>query len=869
MRAKELSRLLAHARRHESVRLVSSKEFGRTTLLQELDEALTAQGFTVVRIAGELALSNTRYAALRQSLLPADKPLQLATPSEVRDMITVELSRWPNPVILIDDSEWLDQHSAEALAPLFLRKSISGVFVTPPFQNLTAEQRVVSHVLRADARVELSALSFEQVGVLAQGFLQGNVSPDITSEIFSMSSGITGVAADILRTAQASGQIMFSSGRWVSGRRRLWNADLEEVIERLIAPVGDQALRLLHALSLVGDLTAEQFQSFDPESAESLTRSGLITAFRDPNGESRVSPRPALVADYFRQRPIDLFHVAAVELLAQLTEERPAGAARPSPPNLRIDSHTQHSDTAETHNAGLARFLREQTEQHLIVAAREWRHEQSPARALVYLDTLLQSGAYLSTAADVLEHTAIERATASELLSLAIHERILQQVVPRAGTHHADLLRELHPDHAAALEAYDLYQRFSNEGLTDEVEQWLAHVPGDPVGFGATVAAFIREASGESLGTDMAVAPDNALQIQRLISEQTRLIGLARQAFDTDNLEEHAVDPVSLGPGDDPVPFLVNSYVRSQMLLGLGRVSEARRTLSQALSIGDLDLRYGALYAAMLRWSAFLHHRDGRIDIAQSLLSESYSYASHRGPMPGMRPEFAEALEVLFTGDREAAGKLFLREAQACLDRSFYDATWSMARFSFQLDPSEEALRLIEQISSRPAFQWTTSLIDFARAALNQDPLITTHAARLLRLPEIATAADFLEDVEYAQHNRGQRPSAAYVQAASEARASFQIYREPLSHVVVREAPQQADALTPREREIAPLTATLSNREIAERLTLSIRTVENHIARSMKKLGITTRADLSAAIANTPVGSTTLPPELPGNGLGF
>lgn len=51
--------------------------------------------------------------------------------------------------------------------------------------------------------------------------------------------------------------------------------------------------------------------------------------------------------------------------------------------------------------------------------------------------------------------------------------------------------------------------------------------------------------------------------------------------------------------------------------------------------------------------------------------------------------------------------------------------------------------------------------------------------------------------------------------------------------------------LTAREREIAGYAATgLSNREIADRLTVSIRTVENHLQRAYSKLGISTRSDL-------------------------
>jgi DNA-binding NarL/FixJ family response regulator len=55
--------------------------------------------------------------------------------------------------------------------------------------------------------------------------------------------------------------------------------------------------------------------------------------------------------------------------------------------------------------------------------------------------------------------------------------------------------------------------------------------------------------------------------------------------------------------------------------------------------------------------------------------------------------------------------------------------------------------------------------------------------------------------------------------------------------------------LTHREREIVTLAASgLSNREIAQRLVISVRTVENHFYRASTKLGTTDRAELTALL---------------------
>ena len=59
-----------------------------------------------------------------------------------------------------------------------------------------------------------------------------------------------------------------------------------------------------------------------------------------------------------------------------------------------------------------------------------------------------------------------------------------------------------------------------------------------------------------------------------------------------------------------------------------------------------------------------------------------------------------------------------------------------------------------------------------------------------------------------------------------------------------------AAVLTRREREVATLASHgLANREIAEALVVSARTVENHLQRTYEKLGVTGRAELADALA--------------------
>ena len=73
---------------------------------------------------------------------------------------------------------------------------------------------------------------------------------------------------------------------------------------------------------------------------------------------------------------------------------------------------------------------------------------------------------------------------------------------------------------------------------------------------------------------------------------------------------------------------------------------------------------------------------------------------------------------------------------------------------------------------------------------------------------------------------------------------------------VPAEGRQPAIPLSPREREVVGLIAAgHSNRKIAERLVLSVRTVERHLSNTYVKLGVSGKAARAAAAARFPRAS--------------
>ena len=60
------------------------------------------------------------------------------------------------------------------------------------------------------------------------------------------------------------------------------------------------------------------------------------------------------------------------------------------------------------------------------------------------------------------------------------------------------------------------------------------------------------------------------------------------------------------------------------------------------------------------------------------------------------------------------------------------------------------------------------------------------------------------------------------------------------------------DALTASERRVAVLAAEgRSNREIAQELFITVATVETHLRRAYRKLGVEGRTELPAALAQS------------------
>jgi DNA-binding CsgD family transcriptional regulator len=76
---------------------------------------------------------------------------------------------------------------------------------------------------------------------------------------------------------------------------------------------------------------------------------------------------------------------------------------------------------------------------------------------------------------------------------------------------------------------------------------------------------------------------------------------------------------------------------------------------------------------------------------------------------------------------------------------------------------------------------------------------------------------------------------------------------DPIAPLALRSARTVASLLTSREREVAHLAARgLADRAIAEKLELSVRTVDTHLAGAYAKLGVQVHTDLTSVFTESP-----------------
>ncbi|GAA1627875.1 helix-turn-helix transcriptional regulator [Leucobacter chromiireducens] len=843
MRTREVREIRALVLDGESVRLVAPPETGRTYLLGQLAQDLESRGYTAFQVTGRRPFRDQPYVALREAGLVRLRGAQ--SESDIVDELMQGLQSIGHPVILVDDADYLDLNSAYLLEQVRQRRNIPIVVVAPPFVMLDGHGRSALNKIRTQARLELAPLGYAQLSVLAQRVLGAPAQPEVLSQVLSMSSGMAGIAVAILRSAVRERRIVRHESGWALHASSLWNVHLRTTVEQMFGDLRRGELRALHALAIAESAATEDFQDVAAEELIALSQKGLLTTFGDAGDATSVAPRPSLIIDYFQDQPVTPLHYEAMGLLKSLPNPAPYERAR-----ARMAAHVSQAltfDRSENRGTGMDRFFRADTAYRLAAAARDWEQSRSPETAVAYLDLLLATDDYVRDSGEIIAQTPCAD-DGIYAIRLTLHRMfVIAQTDPAtaAGPIHEIVLSETAPMVRAAAEAFEAYLLFSYTGMTPPVEAWWTQASAREDGFSVAIRHFIGVVSGRITEPLSMTAIQSTAILQVHMTEIANTI-LSERLDSPEHYErglrQSLADARAAG---DYRAVTVGAYFLSRLEAATFRDELATETVSVTLALGTPNLSFADFFCAQVRWAAYLHYVHGEPDLARSVLAETARYPGFYGPLPAMHPEFGEAIELLIAEERDRAVDLLMALSERCHAAELVPAAWSYALIAFIERPTPEVFAKMESLSDRSGYG-TEALMGLIRSALGREPDLPRKGQLLRSETEAATAITLLNAI--ARSPLGVGPEAEpFLEEVNETIRGLRTLRSVTEVPTAAPPTVQVEAvLTKREHEIARLAETLQNREIADRLSISVRTVENHLARAMKKLGVNARTELTA-----------------------
>lgn len=869
---------------------------GRTRVLDEVAVRLRAQGIVVRRASGSATTAGLPLGALAHllpvDLLPGAGSGDLGTGPFDTSRVLAEVRRAltsgdaeARSALVVDDAHLLDAVSLTVVSHLVdegrvavLASARTGDPMPDALRSLWRDERLV--------RIDLPPLDDATVEALIELGVGGQVEGRARRTLVEAAHGSPLLARDLLRSAIAEGVLAPIEGVWhLRGELPAAHRAAELVADR-VAALEPAEVATLELLVLVGPVEADVLDELVAvEALDAMEREGLLaTRLASPEGPLLVEVADVVIAGAVRAGITSLRARSIRHAHADRVEARSDGSAASLLRVLgwRLDAGEQIEPELALAAARLARHAED-----FVVARRlaQLAHDASPsvASAILLADASYETGAWPEVEAVL---TAIDDAdpplptTPAERLRL-VGQRgtnllfgLLDPERARAVTAAAEpdlrgpgldalraelvtrqaLLQVYDGDPAAALELLDRVP--AADRLTADVDaapsdpdvartQVLWATPGVPalaLG-GRTIEAielaqlaYVRH--GE-LAADVA-----------LTSRETHLLTLSvalqeHGAFDeAEHLATAGYHACVEGSALTGQTWFALNLARLALLRG--RAAEGRRWCAEALSLAVAGDWRGPQIMA-LSGSAALAALAGDLDDADRATAAATAVPGRFGflaPERCLGPAWVlaergrrvDAIDHLVEG-ADLAARTGHRTVEAWL---LHEAA--------RLGAAPEVLGRLEEVATRCDGPLVAARLAHVRALADGPtgsvaPLVAV-ADAFAGLGCERLAADALHEAAERSRRGGDD---------RRANALRRRWQEAVEAVPDR-LPGAADpsvlaALTRREGEIAALAAAgATSQEIAERLYLSIRTVSNHLAKVYRKLGISGRSELAAAL---------------------
>ncbi|MDN4613095.1 LuxR C-terminal-related transcriptional regulator [Leifsonia sp. F6_8S_P_1B] len=749
----------------------------------------------------------------------------------------------PRPLVLLDDVQETDRASLGLLLAVAQTVGARVAAVVSGGQEVSLASRDLG--LTASL-VEVPPLGIRGMGELLGEHTGGTVEAGLVAELTTASGGNPLIALLLFEAGVRAGSVRREAGVW-SGSGVTEVSEPAELLAVFLAHLPEDrayALRLLAWCGAVPLLSARRLVG--AETLRALAAAGrVVTAAADDDRTVVVSPPALSRALLARLNPVDRAAIAD-DVEARLGEDAAEATAVVDADPVWWQT-VGELDPPDPRLPVAITLLTERLRSRIAALRREWLTERDVTRALPLLRILMV------TIGDEVRLSEVFAAT--ELRPGDTAEDVAAYVVLR----HQWQLATGREEEAAALvpagwdaggwgpaigQAVDGLLRPLRAGVP--LGQVLGSQPADvPPTLRNTVQLLRAEAALEEGRT--ADAEELAHAVTSAHAPADLLDRLAATRADALLLSGRVTEAIAwsraqLAEGfDRGDPFTVKIHARglATAQLAAGDEQGAWRALSAALRVGRPGPISAALDERVLGLAAVLSARRGDLRGAQSFAAELRRLNPLVRPRLDIMAEWSEA-ELRYAADAAdtGAGDLLWEAGLRQRDRgAVLPALLCWLHIAAPLPPERlaelgDAWSRVDASLLQPAVRLHRALAagDAARVLR----ALAHHRARgPLERAALRTAAErWLDETGAAlTGNDVERVAGAAV---------AERWRE-----FAAETPDRPAPLTDREREVLELAKDgLSNRQIAEALFLSLRTVENHLYRVRQKTGIT-RAELT------------------------
>ncbi|GAA3338354.1 LuxR C-terminal-related transcriptional regulator [Amorphoplanes nipponensis] len=856
-RADELTRLttVATSRTERGLILSGSAGIGKSRLLHEAVAELPAEQYAVHCASANIASSGLPFGGLAQ-ILPADPPVGLSPAGLLRWAVDgLQAGSGGRPMVLaIDDAHLLDPPSA-ALAHLLVREgaTLLGTLrtaepVPPPISALWTEG-LVGHA-------ELDPLTDDESRELLTALVRGPVEAGTAQRLIRLGGGNPLLLRELVLAAIGGGELTESYGFWRWTGRLSLAPSLADLVGARIGGLTPGVRDVLETVSFGEPLGLTLLlRAAAPADVEAAEERGLIQVVADGRRRDVRLAHPLYGEVVRRGCPV----TRSRRLLAQLADLVAGAGARRRDDLLRVAVWRLDSGTAQDGtlllDAARQAFGRFDIPlaRRLAAAARDagagWAAAELLATVLLFADRPEEAlgvldadpdpddGARRLTARAAVEFFGLGRAAAADMLAAAR----LTDPAEAARTRALESLIRLQLQQLPAA-------RSLARGVLDEPAAGIA-----TRALARCVLACLMAGGGDSDGSARLIAEvyaDTAawrrdtptLQYALQMTEGTRLsVALDLAGIDRILAAEftHLAQAGGFGFGSGWVSQLqaYAGLLRGQTGEALHAAEQACAALAPARGY-DGSAHFVRAHVAAVRGDHTLAAESLATADAAASSAASLYYPWHeqvRAWTLACRGELGAAVRVL----QRAVARLRADELYAHELLALYDLV--------RLGQPQQAAARIEELAPTVGGPATPLVVRHARAAVAEagEDLFTVAREFAVLGYQLFAAEAVAGAVRIFRAARDPRALAASTLLA-DLLSRCDTVRTPALLAV-------QPALTVRERQVAELAAEgVRSREIADRLYLSPRTVENHLQRVYTKLGVNGRVELAPALRLLP-----------------